>query len=111
MRAFLAEGTLPSLKSMAHWLGPAADAGAGEPAPAIRDALGVPARLRPKLFALGQVRNVLAHRQEYEAERAPLEEASEYLHYSVEGGVNVVDLTPEQSEALRAVCDQIVLAR
>ena len=111
LQQFLEQDRLPSLTMMARWLHPETRLRPDELGAAVRTALRLRRCPLERLFVLGQTRNVLAHRQEYEVDpELELGEAAQILTcYSI-GGIEgqIVDISPENLRALEAACLDIL---
>jgi hypothetical protein len=101
-------GNPPSLISIAIWLrepGPQPP----ELARAISDACGLSSQLASKLFLLGSIRNVLAHRAEYEENREQsLEAAAQLLTEEDHGATRRLLLDAVNLALLEAICREII---
>jgi tRNA A-37 threonylcarbamoyl transferase component Bud32 len=106
MQDFLERGKLPALTDFAHWLRPDKQARPPDLARLVVAAVGLTSEHARRLFVLARVRNVLAHRNEYEAnESDSLGDAVEYLADSrTPTGKRVIDISEEKLLVLENDC-------
>ena len=113
MERFLVEEKMPSLSFIAAWLKRPTKLKPTDLAAKIAKALAVPDKHRRVLAACGDIRNVLSHLTEYEANQASIGAARKYL--SVEptssSSGRVFDISKRKYLELESVCMDILSKR
>jgi hypothetical protein len=105
--SLLESGVMPELTTIGVWLKHPPDP--QELAAAVDTAVAIPTDLRGWVFELGAVRNVLAHRAQYENQpERDLGGAKRMLVSRLVDGVRILDIEPPIVEQVRERCRRIL---